>query len=240
MADPDRQRQLKAIHVRRRQLGLDEETYREVLERATGKRSAAEMTEWERRQALDELTRLGAPRPKPAVPASLMSRPLRSGQAAKAIALWRALYNFGALRDGSEAALDRWVRSSNFRVSALRFADAPALNQVIEGLKAWLERAGGPAGPTDDDVTQLNAWRSGAGLAPVDAGAVAKFRLVEAQWRRLAEMGALHHGPQARLDTYLTKRGQVAAPQFLEPATADAIIEELGAWIRRMKKESTA
>lgn len=231
MADPDRQRQLKAIHVRRRQLGLDDETYRDALERATGKRSAAEMTEWERRQALDELTRLGAPR------TGLGPKPLRSGQAKKALALWRALYNLGALRDDSEAALDRWVRSSNFRVSALRFADAPALNQVIEGLKSWLARVAALAAPTDDGVTQLNAWRSGAGLASVDAGAAAKFRLIEAQWRRLAELGAFET-PAARLDTYLAKRGHVAATHFLEPATADAIIEELGIWIRRVQKET--
>jgi len=229
MADPDRQRQLMAIHVRRRQLGLDDETYRDVLERATGKRSAAEMTDWERRQALDELVRLGAPKPRP--------KPVRSGQARKALALWRALYNLGLTRDGSEAALDRWVRSSNFRVSALRFADAPALNQVIEGLKSWLGRVAQLAAPTDDETAQVNAWRSGVGLAPVDAGAAAKFRLIAAQWRRLAELGAFET-PAARLDTYLAKRGRVAATHFLEPATADAIIEELGAWIRRVQKET--
>lgn len=229
MTNPDRQSQLKAIHVRRRQLGLDEDTYRDVLQRATGKRSAAEMTDWERRQALDELVRLGAPKPRP--------KQVRSGQAKKAVALWRALYNLGFLRDGDEAALDRWVRSSNFRVSALRFADAPAMNQIIEGLKSWLERCGGPAAPTEDDVARLNAWRSGAGLAPVDAGAVAKFRLIETQWQRLARLGAFEH-PAARLDTYLAKRGRVAAVQFLPPATADAIIEELGAWIRRTLEEN--
>lgn len=55
----DRARQLARIHMGRQALGLDEETYRELLQRVTGKRSSAEMTADERRAVITELTRLG-------------------------------------------------------------------------------------------------------------------------------------------------------------------------------------
>jgi phage gp16-like protein len=53
---------LRAIHGARRRIGLDEDTYRDVLERVTGKRSLRAMNEAERRAVLDELNanRLGA------------------------------------------------------------------------------------------------------------------------------------------------------------------------------------
>ncbi|MCP5012619.1 MAG: regulatory protein GemA [Aestuariibacter sp.] len=52
------------IHIARQQLGLDEEVYREVLQRATGSSSSKSMTERQGRAALIELKRLGF-KPKP-------------------------------------------------------------------------------------------------------------------------------------------------------------------------------
>lgn len=53
-----RHRQLGAIHILQQQLGLDDATYRAVLERVTGKRSSARCDASERRAVLDELRRL--------------------------------------------------------------------------------------------------------------------------------------------------------------------------------------
>lgn len=55
----DRARQLARIHMGRKALGLDEETYRALLQRVTGKRSSAEMSADERNAVIVELTRLG-------------------------------------------------------------------------------------------------------------------------------------------------------------------------------------
>lgn len=67
--DGDRRRlgDLKAIHAARRQLALDEETYRALVERVSAtvgiaRRSSAELTARQRRAVLDELRRLGAPK----------------------------------------------------------------------------------------------------------------------------------------------------------------------------------
>jgi phage gp16-like protein len=54
-----RQRRLRCIHVGRKQLGLDEPTYRAMLQRCTGKSSAAELTLDQLADVIEEMRRLG-------------------------------------------------------------------------------------------------------------------------------------------------------------------------------------
>lgn len=55
----DRNRQLGRIHAGKKALGMDDDTYRCLLERVTGKRSSADMTGTERNAVIAELVRLG-------------------------------------------------------------------------------------------------------------------------------------------------------------------------------------
>lgn len=55
----DRNRQLGRIHQAKKQLQLDDDTYRALLQRVTGKASSAEMSTDERNQVLREFARLG-------------------------------------------------------------------------------------------------------------------------------------------------------------------------------------
>lgn len=75
--EPLRTRDLRRIHTGRRVLALDEEDYRALLERLTGKRSAADLDARERRLVIDEFYRRGF-RPKnhrkPATPAADKAR----------------------------------------------------------------------------------------------------------------------------------------------------------------------
>lgn len=58
--DPNARRsQLARIHMGKKALGLDDETYRSLLQRMTRKDSAALMTPAERNQVLAEMVRLG-------------------------------------------------------------------------------------------------------------------------------------------------------------------------------------
>lgn len=57
-----RRRELAAIHAARKDLGLDDETYREMLFQLTGERSAKGLNQRQRRQVLDHMRRLGAAR----------------------------------------------------------------------------------------------------------------------------------------------------------------------------------
>lgn len=59
----DRKAPLRAVHASRRQLGLDDDTYRALLERVTGKRSAADLDAVQLRKVLTEMRRLGAAQP---------------------------------------------------------------------------------------------------------------------------------------------------------------------------------
>ncbi|MBS0598177.1 MAG: regulatory protein GemA [Proteobacteria bacterium] len=57
---PLRIRQLAAIHAGAKQLALDDDSYRALLERITGQRSAAHLAARDRARVLDEMHRLGA------------------------------------------------------------------------------------------------------------------------------------------------------------------------------------
>lgn len=52
--------ELAAMHIRKGRLGLDDEAWRDLLERVTGARSAKALDAAGRAKALDELARLGA------------------------------------------------------------------------------------------------------------------------------------------------------------------------------------
>ena len=58
-ADPTRPRDLKLIHAARRQMAWDDNTSRAILERVTGKSSAADLNAKERKAVLDDFARLG-------------------------------------------------------------------------------------------------------------------------------------------------------------------------------------
>lgn len=54
-ADALYKKELAAIHMGKKQLGFDDEDYRDYLETLTGKRSASDMSTAERRRVLDEM-----------------------------------------------------------------------------------------------------------------------------------------------------------------------------------------
>lgn len=80
----ERARQLAKIHIAAHAAGLDDELYRDVLQRVTGKRSAAELEAGERVAVLVELRRLATgrsdakaePEPYSGRPASVTAVPL--------------------------------------------------------------------------------------------------------------------------------------------------------------------
>ena len=59
-----RNRELAAIHCAKRDLGLDDETYRLMLEQVAGVLSSRELDEAGRRKVLDHLRTKGAPKSK--------------------------------------------------------------------------------------------------------------------------------------------------------------------------------
>lgn len=125
---------LAAIHVAKKQLGLDDATYRSVLMRVTGKSSAGQMNETERRNVVQELRRQGF---KP------LQKGLQGPFAAKLQALWIAAYNLGIVRDRRDAAMLAFVKRQS-GIDHVRFLqNANDARKVIEALKSWMAREAG-------------------------------------------------------------------------------------------------
>lgn len=132
------------VQIARKELGLDDDTYRAMLERITGRASSADCTDAQLGLVLDEMKAKGW---KPRVVQGGRSGPRRKpGPAAhpvarKARALWISLHQLGVVRDPSEAALEAFGRRQ-LGVERLRWAVPSEANGLIEALKAMADRAG--------------------------------------------------------------------------------------------------
>lgn len=131
---------IQLIHVAKRELRLDEETYRTALRTATAGKadSTGDMDVPALMKALEHMKRAGFKvRPK-AQPAQ--SRPLTINRdASKVRALWLFLHHLGAVRDPSEAALATYVKRIA-KVDDLRWARGDRTDLLIETLKKWAMR----------------------------------------------------------------------------------------------------
>lgn len=145
---PFRNPRLAKIHIARKELGLDDGTYRAILLRLTGETSSADCTDAQLERVLDEFKAKGW---KPTViagsavraPAPADRRPRRADHpaAGKARALWISLHRLGVIRDPGEAALESFARRQ-LGVERLQWADQGLVYKLIEALKAMAERAG--------------------------------------------------------------------------------------------------
>jgi phage gp16-like protein len=135
MADERRRQELAAIHTAKKQLGLDEATYRSFLEHRFRVQSSAALDERGRRACIEALREMGFS-PKPAAQPSPLDPHAR-----KIWALWKALDRAGALRSGTAKSLRAFVKKMT-GCDDPAWLTADKANQVIEGLKAWLARAG--------------------------------------------------------------------------------------------------
>lgn len=132
---------IAAIHVAKRDLGLDEDTYRAKLANITGKTSVKDMTEAERQKVLTVFRSEGF---KPKADRRADGRLKLSGRfAGKLQALWIAGWNLGIFKNRDDAALEAFVKRQT-GLDAVRFCrDADDARKAIEALKAILAREGG-------------------------------------------------------------------------------------------------
>ncbi|MBW8285771.1 MAG: regulatory protein GemA [Rhizobium sp.] len=129
---------IAAIHVAKKQLGLDDDTYRAKLANITGKSSVKDMTEAERQKVLTVLRNDGF-RPAESKPA----KGLAGKYASKLQALWIAAYNLGVVHDRRDAALLAFVKRQT-GLDHTRFLHYPDdARAAIEALKGWLKREAG-------------------------------------------------------------------------------------------------
>jgi hypothetical protein len=142
-----------------------------------------------------------------------MKRKASRSYTGKAKALFIAAYNLGGLENGTDAALDAFVKRQTGK-ERLAFLTAAEANSVSEALKAICERHG---------------------FVPLKDGHEARIALVEAQWARLAALGQLHiPGPDA-LANYISKKylSCHGSGRNLTDAQLDDCAKAFGRWIRK-------
>lgn len=133
----DRQRLIRIIHVARRELAMDDDTYRAILQRIGNASSSADLDASKLQLVLDHLKACGFKvRPNK----KRVSRPLASSPSDKKIrAMWLFAHQLGIVRDPSERALAAYVKRLS-GVDALQWTDDDQVLKLIESLKKWIMR----------------------------------------------------------------------------------------------------
>ena len=126
-----------AIHVAKKQLALEDDSYRDLLQRVAGVRSARDLDETGARKVMTEFERLGFVNQVKTVRGGRDLRPL----ARKARALWISLHNLDEIDNADDRALAAFAQRITGK-KAMRFCDTNDLNRVVEGLKSWGLRVG--------------------------------------------------------------------------------------------------
>ena len=149
---------LGMIHMSKKQLGLDDDTYRAVVARITKGRvdSAGDCTPAELKALADHFRTQGVA-PK-VVAGGQAGKPRAAGPrradhpaAKKARALWLALADLGVIRERSESALEAFA-ARQLGVEKLQWANQGQTYKLIEALKKMAERAGWSQAGTLDEI----------------------------------------------------------------------------------------
>ena len=189
-SDNGRRALLAKVHLAKKDLRLDDDTYRDILERETGRRSSAECSVQElehlvahfRRQGFVPKTvaggRQGAPRPAG-------QRRADHPVAKKARAMWISLHQLGVVENASEQALEAFAKRQ-LGVERMQWMDQGLSSKLIDALKDWAKREG-----WDQDL---------AGIEKSRQVRILKVRLAWTQARKLGETFTATHPTDAALD----------------------------------------
>lgn len=155
---------LGKVHVAQKEMALDDDTYRGVVFRVTGRTSAGDCSDGQLSLLLAEFRRLGW-QAKPKVARSKIAD---HPTAKKARALWISLGHLGAVENASEQALEAFAARQT-DCAQMQWADQGKMFKLIEALKAMALR---------------NGWdASGSNLS------LTKYRLLEAILTKLKAKG---------------------------------------------------
>lgn len=164
-ASQHRRAMLAKVHLAKKELGLVEDDYRQILLDETGRASAADCTDGELAKLLDRFKSNGFKPQKGKGP-----RAADHPSAGKARALWISLGQLGAIDNPSEQALEAMARRQ-LGCDRLQWANQAHVYSLIEALKKIAERHG---------------WDQGLdGVVSANRVIVLKRRLIEAQMAKL-------------------------------------------------------
>ncbi len=134
---PHRNAVIGKIHIAKKEMAVEDGSYRALLLRVTGKDSTKTMSQPELEAVVEEFKRLGF---KPKNPRKAGARKMADNPQARMIrAIWLDLRDMNALTDSSERALAKFCERTCGK-SDLHFLSPKDANQVINALRGWLER----------------------------------------------------------------------------------------------------
>lgn len=213
------------IQVGKKQLGLDEDTYRGMLHRVTGKISLREMSEDEKQNVIEDLKQKGF-NPTVIRPSKGKKKRLEGKFAPKLQALWIAAFNLGVVTNGTDEALIAFVHRQTC-LDHIQFLHDPAdASKAIEALKRWLTRVAEVDWKKD---TFMPDW------ANQSAG-----QIVTAQWRILTREGRTNGKGMA--ETVWSICGYKGKPQLndLKKEEWQNVMNTIGRRVRSSIKEKKA
>ncbi|MBO2589348.1 gp16 family protein [Shewanella algae] len=125
---------LKLVQIGKRELHLDDDMYRNLLEKVTGKRSAKELDEVQLKAVIAEMKAQGF-KPK-------SKRRDRAPEVAKIRAIWLTMFAQGFVRSNTEVALNTYVKrmtktDNGQGVDRVNWLRSDQAAQVLEALKKW-------------------------------------------------------------------------------------------------------
>lgn len=137
--DQDRRNMLAKVHIAKKDLALDEATYRDIVSRISRGRtdSAGQLTFAQLNDLLAEFKAKGW-KPKAAATGRGAAK---DPQSRMIRGLWIELADAGVVRDRRESALRAYVQRMT-GMADLRFCDPHHKSRLIEEMKAWADRAG--------------------------------------------------------------------------------------------------
>ncbi len=150
----ERNQLLAKVHIAKKQLGWDDDTYRDVMERMFKVRTAGKLTPIQLVQLIEHMASVGFDSRKRVRSVGGASVSHETGKrpnadvVAKMRAQWLALYNIGAVKRPQDLALLEFVRKQTATanggrgVAKLEWVKPDEAFRVVEALKSWGAREG--------------------------------------------------------------------------------------------------
>ncbi|WP_339860430.1 regulatory protein GemA [Thalassospira alkalitolerans] len=218
--DPFRRSLYAKIEIAKKELGLDDDAYRDIIaQKFAGKSSRTQLGNRQLDELIQHFKSLGF-KPRRRAPKRAGRAQLSSSDTARKIrALWVSLYHLGMLSDPSESAMGAFIKRQA-KVDDARFLAPEEAYKVIEALKSWATRE-----------AKVNWASYPVGLR--DKIERPRCRVLEAQWKIL-------HGNLDKLQLSLWAEKFVQSPcqisyVHLDDDQADRAIEAMGAKVRALK-----
>ncbi|MCX4349290.1 MAG: regulatory protein GemA [Alphaproteobacteria bacterium] len=142
---PLRNIMIAKIHLAKNQLGLDDDTYRSIIQQAVGKDSSAKCTDKQLEKVIEKLKEKGWKDEKPRKAGDKTRKERKSYEKpnkpsiSKIYALWGVLQRSGKIKSKDKTALDVFVRKYT-GVDHVKWLDEVQAQKIIEILKQMIAR----------------------------------------------------------------------------------------------------